>query len=167
MARKGYKHLNLGTKRLYNPNEFVDNNNVKWENVILWEVLEIGEHRKIKLTFVSTNSKNLQGIRFAFDAGGGYMEIEGKKYPQLYIFEDVGLGKPVYIDCYSKTGLLSMYNIFDRGPGTDAIPGGIRSQTGCCGMILKKYNNILEYHCNCTGLKTDFNELIFTIEFVE
>lgn len=147
-----------GQERLYNPNLFLDKEGNEIKDVILWEVLKVKQAQKIKLTFISANSKYRQGIRLAVDVGKGYVEIDSKKYSEVYIFHDIGHNKPIYITCFAESGLLSIYNVVDLGDY------GINSQSGFCGMLLRDLGNIKEYYCNDMGQTTNFDKLIFRLE---
>ncbi len=148
----------IGTKRLYNEC-FPD------QEVVLWDVLNIKEEQELLFSFISTNSKYVQGVRLAIDAGEGYIEINSQKNKSFHIWETT-CPKKVHIKCVSKKGLLSVYNIYDLGESVGGRPGGVRSLGGYSGMLIENNNNIITYKCNDVGFETNFDKLIFQIELL-
>lgn len=145
----------IGRKRTYNKN-FPDINPVHWD------VLNINVEQELCIDFISTNSQYKQGIRLAVDVGDGYFEIDGKNYgKQIRLWEDTCPSK-VHIKCVSTEGLLSVYNIYDKGKNQ----GGIRSQMDSCAMIVERTNSKILYKCNDVGFVSNFDKLIFQIEFL-
>lgn len=141
--------IDIGKQRLYNKN-------FKLDNVIKWEVLNIEDDQKIKITFIDKKSKYRQGIWIATDEG---IEIGGQVYKQIYLWQDTA-PKEVYIKCYTKVGLLSIYNIWDDGEC------GVESQLDTTGMkVIKNENNYI-YYCNNYGIDNKFNDLVFSIDLM-
>lgn len=145
----------LGRERIYN-NIFES-----IADVVHWEVLSIKHEQEFNLEFISTNSKYRQGVRLAIDVGEGYIEINGIKSKELYIWEDTA-PKKVNVKCLSEEGLLSIYNVFDLGRDR----GGKRSLTDSCGMIVECKQNVIIYKCNDAGFQSNFDKLIFQIEML-
>lgn len=146
-----------GEKRIYNKN-FHDLS----KNVILWEVLKIGEYQKIIVRFISRKSLHRQGIRIAIDVGDGFLRVNNIESKSINLWMDE-CPNGVVIECYSDRGLLSLYNIFEK---LDGWGKGKYSQTAYSGMILERRDNIYLYKCNDTGIETDFNKLVFEIEMI-
>ncbi|WP_153126382.1 MULTISPECIES: hypothetical protein [Bacillales] len=142
--------MKFGKKRIYN-DEFEGRN-----NVVMWDVLKIDNEQTIKLTFISKNSKNRQGVRLGIDVGEGYIEVNGLKSKSIELWEDTA-PKEVLCKCVSSEGLLSVYNIWDKGKGR-------QSQLLTSGMILEEKDNKIIYYCNDYGFETDFDKLVFSIE---
>lgn len=145
----------LGRERIYN-SVFAK---MGIENIVRWDILEIKNEQNLIIKFLSTNSKYRQGVRLAIDEGDGYMEINGIRSKEMYLWEDTA---PQYIPakCVSSEGVLSIYNVFDLGEER----GGRRSQMDSCGMIVEQKGNIFTYSCNDVGFQSDFDKLIFQIE---
>ena len=152
MNMKKLKLKDVGKQRLYN-DSFEG-----YDNAVLWEVLKIKHEQEMEVEFVSTNSKYLQGIRFAIDVGEGYIEGNGVKASEMYLWEDTA-PKITKLKCVSEKGLLSVYNAFYRGPGT----GGIAEQVDSSGMLVEEKDNTYTYRCNDAGFVTDFDKLVFRI----
>lgn len=127
------------------------------DNVIIWDVVHIKPEQAVKITFISKNSLNRQGIRIAIDRGVGVLEVNNVKSRSMDIWEDTAPGE-VLVKCTTDTGLLSVYNIFE-------IKGRRHSQTDFSGMIISSENNKRIYKCNDFGKDTDFDKLVFSIEF--
>ena len=96
--------------------------------------------------------------------GEGYLEINGIQSKGMHLWEDTCLGE-VKIHCESSEGKLSVYNIFNLGLTNPQ--GGVRSQVASCGMLVEQRNNVYVYHCNDAGFQTNFDKLVFEIEFPE
>ena len=144
----------LGRKRIYNKN-FHDID----QEVVLWDVLDINNSEDILFKFTYK-----QGVRLAIDVGEGYLEINGIQSKGMHLWEDTCLGE-VKIHCESSEGKLSVYNIFNLGLTNPQ--GGVRSQVASCGMLGEQRNNVYVYHCNDAGFQTNFDKLVFEIEFPE
>lgn len=139
--------IDIGLKRIYSKSF------KKRDDIVIWDVQQIRNEQLIKVKFIETNSNNKQGIWIATDKG---IEINGNLYPQINLWEDI-VPKEIILKCYTDVGLLRIYNIWDDGEGRD-------SQSYTSGMIIKEVDNMLFYHCNDYGFKTNFNKLIFSIE---
>jgi hypothetical protein len=122
-------------------------------DVIKWEVQRISDGQFIKVTFLSSNSPFRQGIALSTDKG---IEVNGQIYPGVQLWEDTA-PKQLICKCFTDNGLLSIYNLWDNGNGSD-------SQSFTSGMLLEEHGNILIYHCNDIGFETNFDKLIFSIE---
>ena len=149
---KKLKLKDIGKQRLYN-DSFEG-----YDNVVHWEVLKIKHEQEMEVEFISTNSKYLQGIRLAVDVGEGYIEGNGVKASEIYLWEDTA-SKITTLKCVSEEGLLSVYNAFYEGPGT----GGSSSQMDSCGMLVEEKDNTFTYRCNDEDFVTDFDKLVFRI----
>lgn len=142
--------MEVGRKTIYN-NSFEGR-----KDIILWHVLDIKPDQLIKINFISKNSKNRQGIRLAIDVGEGYIEINGQRNKGFELWEDTA-PKEFTARCVTKEGLISVYNIWDKGKGR-------QSQILTSGMILETNGNKYTYHCNDFGFDTNFDKLIFSVE---
>lgn len=147
--------MRIGRERIYNT-LFEDR-----KNVVQWEVLQIKNEQELNVEFISTNSRYRQGIRLAIDAGEGFVEVNGIKAKEMYLWEDTAPRK-VHIKCLSSEGVLSIYNVFDLG----IVRGGKRSLTDSCGMLVEYEHNTIIYKCNDAGFQSDFDKLIFQVEML-
>lgn len=127
-------------------------------DVVRWDVLNIKKEQDLKLEFISTNSNFKQGIRIAVDVGKGHVEVNGHKSRGIQLWQHTA-PKIVYLKCFSSEGLLSIYNIWDMGRGSE-------SQAHTSGMVIEKKGEKLIYKCNDFGYETDFDKLIFQIEMI-
>jgi len=142
--------IDVGVKRLY-CKAFKERN-----DVIKWEVLNIQDGQQIKVRFISTNSKNKQGIWFATDKG---IEVNSVLSSQITLWEDTA-PKEVTLTCHTNVGFLSIYNVWDDGRGKN-------SQAHSSGMIIKDEGNLFVYHCNDYGFDMNFDKLVFSIEILK
>jgi hypothetical protein len=126
------------------------------DDIILWDVIKINKEQTLKIKFISTNSKHKQGIRIAIDTGEGFIEVNGQRLKSIQLWENTS-PKELLIKCYSSTGLLSIYNIWDEDKGA-------QSMAHTSGMIINETNNIRVYHCNDFGNDMNFEKLVFSIE---
>ena len=131
------------------------------EEVVHWHVLSVEQKQEFELEFISTNSEYKQGVRLVIDVGEGYLEINGIKSKEMYLWEDTA-PKKVQVKCQSSEEKVSVYNIFNLG--TDR--GGRRSLVDSCGMLIEKEQNVILYKCNDAGFQTNFDKLIFKIELL-
>lgn len=128
------------------------------DNIIVWDVLQIKNEQDIRVTFISAKSNFKQGIRVAIDVGEGYIEVDGQKSKGMKLWQDTA----TCIDelkCFSSEGLVSVYNIWDRGQGSE-------SQAFTSGMLVEEEGNKRIYNCNDFGYETNFDKLVFTIELL-
>ena len=133
-----------------------------YEEVVLWEVLHIKKEQELCIEFISTNSKYKQGIRLAIDVGEGYLEIDNGRYKGGDLWEDIS-PKRLNIKCVSEEGLLSVYNIFDRGKDGKT---GRCSQLPYCGMKVEQKENTILYRCEHSKIEPFFDKLVFKIELL-
>jgi hypothetical protein len=130
-----------------------------WKNrddIIKWEVLELGDKTGLEIMIIKTKSKFRQGIRIAIDVGEGILECEGIKSKSFVFWEDTAPEK-IQVQCTSKNEKISIYNIWDEG-------NGAQSQCYTSGMIREELEDLIKYSCNDFGKDTTFDKLIFTIK---
>jgi hypothetical protein len=125
-------------------------------DVVKWDVQKIHNEQLIKITFLSTNSKDRQGIRIAIDVGKGSIELLGKQFKDIELWADTA-PKEVILKCKSEEGLISIYNIWSGKSGRNSL-------SYHSGMILEENNKKIVYHCNDHGINNKFDKLVFSIE---
>jgi len=123
------------------------------ENVIKWEVQLVSDGQEVKLTFLSKNSPYRQGIWLKTDKG---IEVMGQTFPSIELWEDTA-PKEVFLKCFTDNGLLSFYNIWDKGEGK-------KSQLYSSGMVVEHKDKQIIYGCNDIGFETNFDKLVFSLE---
>lgn len=143
----------LGRERLYSK-QFEGRN-----DVVLWDVLKIKQEQELELEIISTNSKYVQGIRLAVDAGNGCIEVDGLSGKGIFLWED-SIPPKLHVKCKSEEGVLSVYNAFRR---EKERPTSRVSQVDSCGMLVEQNGNTITYRCNDSGFITDFDKLVFSI----
>ncbi|QFT87273.1 hypothetical protein FIU87_01225 [Bacillus sp. THAF10] len=124
--------------------------------VIKWEVQSIFDEQEVKITFLKKDSPYRQGVWLKTDKG---IEVMGQTYASIELWEDTA-PKEVYIKCFTSKGVLSFYNIWDKGDGK-------QSQSYSSGMVLQRKDNELIYGCNDIGFETKFDKLVFSLEMLE
>lgn len=122
-------------------------------DVIKWEVQSVADGQEVKITFLSKNSPYRQGIWLKTDKG---IEVMGQNFSSIELWEDTA-PKEVLLKCFTNNGVLSFYNIWDKGEGK-------KSQSYSSGMVLEQQGNKLIYNCNDIGFETNFDKLVFSIE---
>jgi len=127
------------------------------DDIVLWDVMEIAQKQTLKIVFISKNSTYAQGVRLAIDAGEGILEIDGTESKNLHLWYDTSPPE-VIMQCKSKEGLLSIYNIFqDRH-----FP---ESQRYGSGMLVEQDGNRTIYKCHDVSMiNVSFDKLVFSIE---
>jgi len=139
---------------LYNTEDF------NRDDVVLWDVLNVKPEQELHLKFISTNSKHRQGLRIAVDVGEGYLEVNGVRAKGMQLWE-YNAPKVVKIKCVTDSGLLSVYNIYER-----RSDGTVNSQMYKSGMLIEEQGNKRIYRCNDVGEEGDFDSLVFQIELL-
>lgn len=142
--------MEIGKERIYN-HEFKGR-----DDIIKWDVLNVEYGQSLKIKFISTNSINRQGIRLSIDYGKGYLEIYDIHNKGMIIWKDTS-PKEFICKCFSEKGVISVYNIWDKGIG-------MQSLLMTSGMLIKTEGNVSTYYCNDFGFETNFDKLIFSIE---
>jgi len=145
-----YSAITFGNERIYNQ-AFTDRN-----DVVLWDVFPIVNEQYLKISFEEKNSDWAQGIWLMCDLN---IETAGKISKSINLWYETA-PLVVYIKCYTKNNLLSVYNIWDRGLGR-------KSQSHSSGMLVTEIPNGRHFKCNDIGFNTNFDKLIFRIEKVE
>ena len=153
MAKAKWKDL-IGRERLYNTEDF------NRDDVVLWDVLNVKPEQEIYLKFISTNSKHRQGVRIAVDVGEGYLEVNGVRAKGMQLWE-YNSPKVVKIKCVTDSGLLSVYNIYER-----RSDGTVMSQMYKCGMLIEEQGNKRIYRCSENSDEGNFDRLVFQIELL-
>lgn len=143
----------IGEIRLYNEN-FKGR-----KDILLWDIMEIMSEQFIKITFIQNNSIYRQGIRLAIDSGEGKIEINGRSSRAIQLWADTAQ-KEFICKCKSEKGLLSIYNIFDKGTGRMSL--GYTS-----GMLMEEVDEKIIYSCTDSGFETMFDKLVFCIEKID
>lgn len=143
--------LPLGCSRLYN-REFLKRG---IDDVILWDVFPVVDGELIQITFESVKSELRQGIWMRTDKG---LDINNQHCPSVDLWYDTA-PKKVRCKCYTSTGCLSVYNIWESGQRL--------SQCASSGMRIEELANGRRYHCNDFGFETNFDKLVFRIERID
>lgn len=141
--------MSIGGRRLYNKS-FEEN-----ASVVLWDVFPIETGETLILTFESKNSEWLQGVWLMCDEG---IEVDGVFNQSMILWYETAK-KQFRIKCYTKKGLLNIYNVWDRGHGPN-------SQSHSSGMVIEEIPKGRRYRCNDIGLQTYFDKLVFKIEHI-
>lgn len=136
-------------KRAYNP-AFAERGR---EDVVMIDVLTIRDGEHLKLVFEKTNSKWSQGVWMLTDRG---LLVNDRLCPSVNIWQE-GAPQEVLIQCHTEDGILSLYNIWDKGQGK-------QSQSYSSGMLVEELPNGRRYYCNDIGFETSFDKLVFRIE---
>lgn len=136
------------------PNKKILNQDLSSETqeVILWDVIEIGNAKELTLQFISTNSQNRQGVWVCAEQG---LKVNGISSPSFTIWSDTA-PESTTIEIAEDAMLLHIYNIWDSGRGRS-------SQSYSSGMILSRDGDRLRYQCQDYGLECDFSKLVFEI----
>jgi hypothetical protein len=109
----------------------------------------------LTLTFESKDSPWRQGVWLKTDA---FLVVNQQQCPSVQLWQDAAPNE-VLIECHTQNGWLHVYNIWDRGRGSE-------SQSWTSGMLVEDLLNGRRYRCNDIGFETDFTELVFRIEIV-
>ncbi|KSU60344.1 hypothetical protein AS034_15995 [[Bacillus] enclensis] len=122
-------------------------------DVFKWETQSVNDGQEIRFTFLSKNSPHRQGVWLKTDKG---IEVMGETYSSIELWEDT-TPKEVLLKCFTSEGILSFYNIWDRGAGR-------QSQSYSSGIVIDQKDNAIIYCCNDTGFETNFDKLVISVE---
>ena len=125
-------------------------------DVVRWDVMPIQHHTTIVVTFESVNSAWRQWIWLKTDRG---LVINGIHGPSIVLWYDTAPREVVCV-CQTRDGRLSVYNVWDSGQGY-----GMESQKWSSGMLVEEFSNGRRYRCNDRGFETNFDKLVFRIEW--
>lgn len=153
-AQHGWRDR-IGRQRLYS-DDFPER-----DDVVLWDVVQVQPLQMIKITFVSTNSPDYQGIRLAVDVSKGHLEISNVSSKAMEIWEHTA-PREVICNCISPEGLLSVYNLHE-------CQGTRWSQAFGSAMLIEDRGSLRTYRCNDSGVGADvkFDKLVFTLELLD
>ena len=121
--------------------------------VVLWDVFPIVDGEKLAVIFESKNSDWSQGVWLMSDQG---LKIDGIRNKSIVLWYEMA-PEQIEVICFTKNGLLSVYNVWDRGEGKN-------SQSHSSGMLVEELLNGRRYKCNDIGFDTNFDKLIFRVE---
>ena len=142
--------------KAYLPRERVLNSAFKEKgraDVVMIDVFPINEGDLLALTFEGKDSPWRQGVWLKTDA---YLVVNQKQCLSVQLWQDTAPAE-VILECHTKNGCLHVYNIWDKGRGSE-------SQSWTSGMLVEDLPNGRRYRCNDIGLETTFGKLIFRIE---
>jgi hypothetical protein len=123
------------------------------DGIVKWDVLEVGDGERLRLSFESANAPRRQGVWLKCDGG---IEVEGTRHASVDLWSDTA-PKMVAFVCHSADGKLSVYNIWENG-------GRRSSQGHTSGMRVEELPNGRRYSCNDIGFDTAFDRIVFRIE---
>ena len=141
----------IGRKRIYN-SYFKKKGR---DDVVMWDILDVTDGEEIQLVFESINSTWRQGVWLSTDKG---ITINNELCPSADLWMD-NSPKEVICICHTKSGFLSVYNIWDENDGY-----GRQSQAYTSGMLIEELPNGRRYHCNDFGFEPKFDNINFRIE---
>ena len=143
---------NIGLKRIYS-RDFPDR-----DDVVRWDVLPVAKDQSIKVTMISSNAKNKQGVRFGVDAGRGYIEFNGQRGKDFAVWW-AGVTEEITFKCHSVAGLISIYNAYLDKRG---LPAAYMYKSG---MLIEEQGDKRIYHCNdVNDGDIRFDKLVFSVE---
>ncbi len=122
-------------------------------DVVKIDVWTINEGDLLKLTFENSKSPWRQGVWLKTDA---FLVVNQQRCPSAQLWQDSAPAE-VLIECHTQNGRLHLYNIWDRGKGSE-------SQSWTSGMLVEELPNGRRYRCNDIGVDPDFSKLVFRIE---
>jgi hypothetical protein len=123
------------------------------DNVVMIDVFPVRDGEVLKVSFEGAVSSWRQGVWLKTDRG---LLINNQPCASAQIWYDTAPGE-VLIQCRTENGCLHLYNIWDRGKGSD-------SQAWSSGMLVEEFPNGRRYRCNDIGFDSKFDKLVFRIE---
>lgn len=122
-------------------------------NIVMIDVFPIRDGDMLKLVFEDVRSPWRQGVWLKTDRG---LLINHELCGSALIWYDTA-PREVLIECRTENRCLHLYNVWDRGEGSD-------SQAWSSGMLVEELPHGRRYRCNDIGFDTKFDKLIFRIE---
>ena len=132
----------------------VDYNGIKLLRI---DRFPVQNREKLIITWESTSSDWKQAIRLKIDK---QIIIENSKSKNIILWENTS-PEEVIIECYTKDGLLYIYNGWDAGDST------IDSWLGNSAMIVENITDGRRYRCNDGQSDDDFDDLVFHVTRVK
>jgi hypothetical protein len=123
-------------------------------DVVKFDVVEIQNEQVVKLVFISRNSIWRQGVWLKTDDG---IVVNNQIVPSAQIWMD-SAPKEIVMQCRTRNKKLYLYNIWDKGSGAE-------SQSWSSGMLIQLISSTRNYGCNDIGFDTQFDKLVFRLEF--
>jgi len=122
------------------------------EKVFMIDLFSITNQEVISLTFEEKNSPWKQGVWLSSDKG---VEIQGQHLVSATLWYETA-PNPILIKCFTSSGLLMVYNVWDKGMGR-------ASQSRSSGMLIEEIPFGRRYKCNDIGFETGFDKLVFKV----
>ena len=123
------------------------------DDVVLLDVFPVHDGEEITVIFESVSSQARQGVWMKTDNG---IIVNGLLCPSTDLWQDHAPPE-VLCRCLTSDGILTVYNIWDRGDGR-------QSQGWTSGMLIEELPDGRRYRCNDSGFDTLFDKLVFRIE---
>jgi len=139
----------IGKKRIYN-SAFAEAGR---NDVVKWDIFPVRDAEWVKVVFESYSSPWRQGVWLRTDEG---IIVNGLACKSVELWADTA-PREVICQCFTSDGMLSVYNIWDRGHGRE-------SQSWTSGMLVEELNDNRRYRCNDIGFETNFDKIVFRIE---
>lgn len=124
-------------------------------DVVKIDVFPVSDGDLLALTFESKESPWRQGVWLMTDT---FLVVNHQQCQSVQLWQD-SAPKQVLIECHTHGGRLHLYNIWDRGRGSE-------SQSWTSGMLVEETSSGRRYHCNDIGFETNFTKLVFRVEWV-
>lgn len=131
----------------------VDRSEALSKEIVMVDVFPVKDGEVLSLAFESVNSSWRQGVRIQAE---GYLVVNSIESPAMEVWYDTA-PKNMQIECHTSSGLVHVYNIWDRGKGRD-------SQAWTSGMIIQELPQGRRYQCNDIGFETSFDKVVFRLE---
>ena len=141
----------IGKKRIYNSAFAGTGRN----DVVKWDIFPVENAEWIKVVFESYSSPWRQGVWLRTD---DRIIVNGVSCKSVELWSDTA-PQEVICQCFTSDGMLSVYNIWDRGNGRE-------SQSWTSGMLVEQFRNGRRYRCNDIGFDTNFDKIVFRVERV-
>ncbi len=128
------------------------------KELVLIDRIPIAKSQNIRVKFLETNSIWKQGI--VLETKGEFIMDNGSKVPNRPVFWEDTAPKQFDVQVKSKNRELIVYNVWDKGNGSME-----HGHNGAAMEINQIAENKRVYHCNDGYPDTDFDDLVFSIEW--
>jgi hypothetical protein len=135
-------------------------------DIIVWDVIPIAEEQLVKVTRISQNSEDWQGVDLGITPGKGGVEVWGEFVKGgVAVTWEPGTPDEIIFKCTNDKGFLRIESHHIQPNKWMATrPRFVRAHGK--GMILEESDNLRIYHCHNQLFDNDFDNLVFSVELL-
>ena len=135
-------------------------------DVIVWDVIPVAQEQLVKVTRISQNSEDWQGVDLSVNPGKGGVEVWGEFVKGgVAVTWEPRTPDEIILKCRNDKGFLRIESHHVENKRWLALRPRFARAYGR-GMILEERDDLRVYHCHNHGLDGDFDNLVFSVELL-